>query len=199
MLPMWKRTLTRKVQRIFWIYLHYDFVINSMNDFKTTDAGVRCRFVPVTVDNYCRVREFREEQRITEYREKHRNGEVGFFAECDGRLVGSIWATINRTRVRSVVRMYMPLMPNEALIHDIVTAESFRGMGVGPFMVSRMALQLLSEYGVNRIIIDVSSRNRPSLRMMEKVGLEAREKVFSVSLFSTLAYHKTLRTLSHAL
>lgn len=196
MLPTWKQTLTKRVQRIFWIYLRNNFVISDMGDFRTTEAGIRSTFVPITLDNYFRVQEFREQKRVAEYREKLGNREIGLFAECDGRMVGSIWATINDARVRSVARMYMPLMPNEALIHDIVTAERFRGMGVGPFMVGRMASILLTEYGVSRIIIDVNCRNRASLRMMEKVGLQAKDQVFYVSIFSKLAFQKTLKTVS---
>jgi RimJ/RimL family protein N-acetyltransferase len=167
-----------------------------MDDFRETEAGTKCTFVPIALDNYFRVQDFREKRRVAEYRQKLDNGEIGCFAECNGRMIGSIWATINRARVRSVIRMHMPLMPNEALIHDIVTAGSFRGMGVGPYMVGKMASKLLDDYRVKRVVIDVSCRNRPSLRMMEKVGLQPRERVFSVSLFSKLVFQKTLRTLS---
>jgi RimJ/RimL family protein N-acetyltransferase len=177
---------------MLWIYLHKNFVIDTIGDFRAPEAVIKCTFVSIALDNYFRVQDFREQRRVAEYRDKIGNGEIGFFAECDERMVGSIWATVNRKRVRSVVRMHMPLMPNEALIHDIVTAGSLRGMGVGPFMVGRMASKLFDEYRVKRIIIDVSCRNRPSLRMMEKVGLQSKERVFSVSLFSRLAFQKSL-------
>jgi RimJ/RimL family protein N-acetyltransferase len=195
-LPTWRQTLARQVQRILWIYLRNNFVIGNMGALTKTEAGIKCTFVPITFDNSVRVQEFREQRRVDEYREKLGNREIGFFAECDGRMVGSIWATINSARVRSVVRMYMPLMPNDALIHDIVTGERLRGKGVGPFMVGRMASTLLNECGVGKIIIDVSFRNRASLRMMEKVGLQVQEQVFYVSLFSNLAFQKTLKTTS---
>jgi len=195
-LPMWKRPLTKSLQRVFWIYLRNNFVITSVDDIRAFEPSIKYIFVPITLENYFRVQEFREKRRITEYQEKHRAGEIGFFAECDGKIVGSIWATINYAPVRKVVRMYMPLMPNEALIHDIVTGEGLRGMGVGPFMVGRMAPTLLNEYGVTKIIIDVSCRNRPSLRMMEKIGLRAKEQMFYVSLFSTLAFQKSLKIVS---
>jgi len=163
-----------------------------MDDVKALEPTIKCTFVSIALDNYFRVQEFREQRRIAEYHDKIANGEIGSFAEYNEKMVGSIWATINRKGVRSVVRMHMPLMPNEALIHDIVTVGSLRGMGVGPFMVGRMASKLLDEYGVKRIIIDVSCRNRPSLRMMEKVGLQSKERVFSISLFSRLAFQKSL-------
>lgn len=196
MLPEWKQIVTKQVQRILWIYVHNNFVIGNMDDFRTTEAGIKCTFVPITFDNCFRVHEFREQRRVAEYRAKLGNKEIGLFTECDGRMIGSIWATINHDRLRSVARMHMPLMPNEALIHDIVTAPNCRGMGVGPFMVGRMASTLLNDYRVSRIIIDVSCRNYPSLRMMEKVGLQSKERVFTLSLFGKLAFRKTLNAAS---
>ena len=195
---MLKRTVARRAQRIFWIYLHNNFVIADKSNFRMTEATIKCTFVPITLDSCFRVLDFREQRRVAEYREKVGNGEVGFFAECDTGMVGSIWATINRTRARSVARMHMPLMPNEALIHDIVTAETCRGMGVGPFMIGQMASKLLDEYRVNRIIIDVSCKNHSSLRMMEKLGLESKERVFSLSFCGKLAFRRNLKTTSGA-
>ncbi len=183
----------KKLQRIFWLYLTENFVIRGVNDFRIVAASSPCNFVPITADNSHRVEEFREHERITEYREKVGRGEIGFFAECEGKAVGSIWATQNRSRLPVVVRMYMPLMPQEALVHDIVTGSAFRGKGVGPFMVSRMAAALLTEYGASKIIIDVNVRNRSSLRMMEKVGLRPQERMVYLSLAGTLAFHKVIR------
>jgi len=119
---------------------------------------------------------------------------VGFFAEHDGKMVGSIWATLNTRQERRVVRMYMPLMPQEALIHDVVTAGSYRGRGVGPFMLSKLISALLGEYGASRVLVDVNVRNLASLRMMEKAGLRAPERVFYLSLFGTLAFQKSVGT-----
>jgi RimJ/RimL family protein N-acetyltransferase len=107
-------------------------------------------------------------------------------------MVGSIWATVNHTQVPRVVRTYMRLMPGEALIHDIVTGESFRGMGVGPFMVSRFASVLLNDYRVSQIIIDVNSRNGASLHMMDKAGLQVKEQMLYISAFGKLVLQKAV-------
>jgi hypothetical protein len=107
-------------------------------------------------------------------------------------MVGSIWATVNQSTEPKVVRTYMKLMPNEALVHDIVTGKAFRGRGIGPFMVGRISSVLLNELGVRKIIIDVNVRNGPSLRMMEKAGLKANEKTLSVSAFGRLISRKLL-------
>ena len=193
---MWKglkNKLTKKLQKVFWIYLTHNFVIKGMNDFKMFEPEIKCEFIPMTADNYYRVRDFREENRISEYRDKLAHNEVGFFADYNGEMIGSIWATINKAEVPNVVRTYVKLMPNEGLIHDIVTGEKSRGMGVGPFMVSRIALVLVKEYGLSRIIIDVNIKNHASLRMMEKVGLRIDHKMFYVSAFGKLVLQLMLK------
>jgi len=177
-----------------WIYSTSNFEIARASDFCPQEIGGKFGFVRVTPENYVRVADFRNEDRVAEYRNKLAHEEIGFFAELGGKMVGSIWATINRAQVAAVVRGHMRLMFGEALIHDIVTGEEFRGQGVGPFMVGRMASALLNEFRVSKIIIDVSAKNNSSLRMMEKVGLQAREKVLSVSVLGKLAFEKVLKS-----
>jgi RimJ/RimL family protein N-acetyltransferase len=183
----------RSLQKVFWVYLTNNFFIANVSEVKITEPATKAGFMPITLDNYFRVRDFREEERVPEYRNKLANKELGFFAEIDGQIVGSIWATINNARMPSVARAHMRLMPNEALIHDIVTGEKFRGLGVGPFMVGRISSVLLKEYGVGRIIIDVNFRNHSSLRMMDKAGLRARQQALYVSVLGKLKYQRVLK------
>ncbi|HEU0050085.1 MAG TPA: GNAT family N-acetyltransferase [Nitrososphaera sp.] len=185
--------LTKKLQRFFWIYLTKNFVIVGMDDFQVREAARKCAFVRITTNNYFRVAEFRDKNRGSEYRDKLAREEIGFFAELGDTMVGSIWATMNRSQSPAIARGYMRLMPNEALIHDIVTGEKSRGLGVGPFMVGRMASILLKEFGVSRIIIDVNIKNNSSLRMMAKAGLRVREQVLAISAFGKLAFEMVLR------
>jgi len=193
MRPALRQILTKKLQKVFWVYLTNNFIVGEMSDVKMVEPVVDCAFVPITADNYFRVRDFREEGRISEYRDKLAHKERGFFAESDGKIVGSIWATINYARVPTVARTHVKLMPNEALIHDIVTGEKFRGMGVGPFMVGRIASTLLNEFGVSRIIIDVNVKNSSSMRMMNKAGVQVGLRVLSISAFGKLAFEKVLK------
>lgn len=181
---MLMQKLKNKLQKIFWAYVTNNFVISGMNDFKAIEPRIECKFMPITLDNYHRVGEFREKNRISQYKDKVSRDEIGCFAEYNGKMIGSIWATVNGADAPRVVRTYMKLMPGEGLIHDIVTGETYRGMGVGPFMVSRMAPLLLQEYGLRRIIIDVSVRNRSSLRMMAKLGLRFDCRMLYVSALS---------------
>ena len=188
-----RHILTKRLQKIFWIYLTKNFRITSMNDFIMTEPARNCAFIRITLDNCGWVRDFREEYRVSEYRQKLAHKEIGFFAEINGKRVGSIWTTINSSQTATVVRSYMPLMPKEAIIHDIVTGDRFRGIGIGPFMVGRIASILLNRYGMSRIIIDVNVRNRPSLRMMEKAGLKMSEQVLYISVFGRLILQKSVR------
>jgi RimJ/RimL family protein N-acetyltransferase len=188
-----RSTLTKKIQKVFWIYLTNNFIVTSMNDFKTIEPSMKCSFLQITLNNCFRVQDFRDASRVSEYQDKLARKEIGFFAAIDGKMVGSIWATINTTQRPIIARMYMKLMPNEGLIHDIVTGDKFRGMGVGPFMVGRISSILLNDYKIDKIIIDVNSRNTSSLRMMNKAGVRMKEKVLYVSLFGGRLFEKVLK------
>ncbi len=188
-----RTAIKKSLQKVFWAYLTHNFVITNMNDFKKIESAIRCEFLPITLNNFVRVREFREEGRVSEYRAKLTSKELGFFAECGGKIVGSIWATVNDGDAPVVVRSYVKLKANEALIHDIVTGEQFRGMRVGPFMVGRMCTFLLGESGASKIIIDVNVRNSRSLRMMDKVGLQIDHTTLSISACGKLVSERLLR------
>jgi hypothetical protein len=188
-----RTAIKKSLQKTFWVYLTKNFFVTSPDDFTKVEPILGCKCLPITMENYHRVRDFRDESRVSEYRAKLVHREIGFFAEFDGKMVGSIWATVNDAGVPAVVRTYMRLMPNEALVHDIVTGEEFRGMGMGPFMLGNICAVLLGEFAVNKIVIDVNVRNRRSLRMMDKAGLQAHQKMLSVSAFGKLVLQKLLR------
>jgi RimJ/RimL family protein N-acetyltransferase len=187
------KAIKKSLQKWFWIYLTNNFLVTRLDDLKPIEAAVRCEFLPITLSNYSRVMDFRDESRVPEYREKLANKETGFFVQSDEKMIGSIWATINNTDRPLVVRSYVKLVADEALVHDIVTGEQFRGMGVGPFMVGRICTFLLTELGVSKIIIDVNVRNSRSLRMMNKTGLRPSQKMLSISAFGKLMCQMSLR------
>ena len=190
----WWQVLSKKLQDVFWVYCTKNFIITNTEDFTLIEPAIRCDLLSVTSGNYFRVQEFREQDRIREYRTKLERNEIGFFAEYDGKIVGSIWATINQSPAPNVVRRYMKLMPGEALIHDIVTGERYRGMGVGPFMVCQIAPVLLGEYKASRIVIDVNVRNTASLKMMNKAGLQVKQTALYVSAFKKLVFHRVVKS-----
>ena len=177
-----RRVVIKNLQKVFWIYLTNNFVITSANSLKQLTFPPERRIVPITEENYFRVREFREEDLVSEYHEKLRRGERGAFAEIDGTMVGSLWATTNEGLVPNIVRTYMKLGPREALIHDIFTGEKYRGSGIGPFLLREIVRELLDKPGVEKIIIDVNFRNGPSLKMMDKFGLNMSGQMLCVSV-----------------
>jgi GNAT superfamily N-acetyltransferase len=193
MMKILKQKLTKKLQEIFWIRITFNHIISGLHDFKIFEPRIKCSFIPITMNNFHRVGDFREDERVSQYKNKLVQKEIGYFVEYNGQMISSIWATINKAEVSNVVRNYIRLMPNEGLIHDIVTGKQYRGMGVGSFMVSRIALILLKEYGLNRIIIDVNIKNRASLRMMNKVGLRIDHKMLYVTAFGRLVFQLVLK------
>ena len=192
-LTRFRHVLTKNIQKMFWIYIADIFEVTSMTDVRATEPLISCSFLPITPANYSRVTEFREKSRVQEYEEKTARHEIGYFVESGDRVVASIWATVNVTPKPVCVRRYMPLQPNEALIHDIVTGDQHRGMGIGPFMVSQMSGVLLEQLKATRIVIDVSFKNRSSLKMMTKSGLHANQRVLYVSGFGRLLCQKVLK------
>jgi hypothetical protein len=188
-----KQKLIRKLQKICWIYLTKNFIISSTMDFRKDEADIKYKLIPINFDNYNRVGDFREKNRISEYRDKLTHGEIGFFAEHSGNMVGSIWASINKAEVPIVVRTYMKLMPDEGLIHDIVAGETSRRIGVGVFMVRRIGSILLKKYRLSRVTIDVNIRNRPSLGLMKKLGLQIDCTMLYVSAFGKALFQIRLK------
>jgi hypothetical protein len=189
-----RRQLVKRIQKVCWIYLSDIFFVTPTARLAAVNPKINCRFVAITPENCVRVRDFRDEDLVAEFREKVQRGEKGFFAVCEGKMAGSIWATVNECAAPTVVRGCMKLMPREALIHDIVTGIKSRGLGIGPYMVTQISPILLQECGVSRIIIDVNVRNSASLKMMNKAGLRAQQKALAISAFQKLVFHKTLRT-----
>lgn len=187
-----RHLVTRNLQRFCWIYLTSNFELASLSELSPYQPIAPCTLRPITSSNFIRVQEFRHSSRAEEYRAKIERGELGFFAESDGCMVGSIWATVNRSSHSAVVRNHIRLLPNHALIHDIVTGEHCKGKGVGPFMVTGIATELLERLRVSNVVIDVNRDNQASLRMMEKVGLKVKEQALYISFLGRLVLEKSL-------
>jgi hypothetical protein len=181
-----------RLQKLFWIYITHNYSIRTLEDFKPITPKIRCRFVPITPQNCFRVTDFREESRVQQYREKLINGEKGFFAEHEGKMVGSIWATINAADRAVVVRKYMKLLPNEALAHDGVASDRLRGMRIGPYMVSEILTVLVRDIQVDKVVWDVHFLNRASMRMLDKLGVKRECRVVSIWALGRLAFQFSL-------
>lgn len=170
-------------KKVFWYTMVNVFIVNGISEFKMIEPRIQCEFIPITLDNCHRVTDFREEDRISQYRDKLNQKEIGYFAEHNGKMIGSVWATINKTEVPRVVQTFKKVMYNEGIVHDNIVSEKFRGMLVGPFMETSMFKLLFNEYGLSRIIADVNVKNRASLRMLDRAGLRIDHKMLGVSFF----------------
>jgi GNAT superfamily N-acetyltransferase len=184
--------LKKMIQKVVLLRRTYNFVVVDERDFARLPAEGDCRLVQITADNYHRVGEFRPRTRITQYRKKLESGEIGYFVEYHGRMIGSNWATVNRDVRPRIVRSVIRLAPNEGLTHDGVIAPSFRGQGFGAFMISRLVEILMQEFKLSRIIIDVNVKNKASLRMMEKAGFRVDHKMLHLALFDRLIFQRVL-------
>jgi len=192
-LKLISQNVKTKMQKIFWPNLSKIFVIRGLDDFIMVEPKIKCEFIPISLDNYHRVVDFREENRISNYRDKLARNEIGYFAEHNGKMIGSVWATINKTDTPRVVQKFTKIMYNEALVHDNVVSEKFRGMRVGPFMEASMFIVLFSEYGVNRIKADVNVRNHASLQMLDKLNLRVDHRLLCIAVFNKVILELVLR------
>jgi hypothetical protein len=170
-------------RKVIWIIIAEVFIIKDMSEFKMVEPRIKCEFIPITLDNCHRVTDFREEGRISQYRDKLNQQEIGYFAEHNGQIIGNVWAAINKTDAPCVVQSFRKIMYNEGTVHDNIVSEKFRGMLVGPFMETRMFELLLMEYRLSRIFAEVNVKNRASLRMLERARLRIDHRMLCVSLF----------------
>lgn len=183
----------RAIQKVVLIRRTFNFVIVDERDVAPLEEKQGARLVPITVDNYQRVGEFRPRTRIEQYRQKLARGEIGYFVEYDGRMIGSNWATVNGGPVTMVARTVMRLEPKEGLTHDGVIAPKYRGKGFGAFMINRLVAILFREYDVRRIIIDVNVKNRASIRMMENAGFRVDHEMLYVAVFGKVVVERLVR------
>jgi RimJ/RimL family protein N-acetyltransferase len=190
--------LKKLIQHVFFFRRTCNFVVVDERDFALLEFRDDTRLVPISVDNYQRVVEFRPASRVRQYREKLANGEIGYFVEHNGRMIGSNWATVNPGPSAKVARTVMRLGPREGLTHDGVIAPDFRGRGFGAFMINRLVAILLGQHDLNRVIIDVNVKNKASLRMMEKAGFRVDHEALYVAVFNKLLFHRVMKRYTHA-
>lgn len=64
---------------------------------------IDCNLILMNLKSYYMVREYREESRVEQYKEKLLMGEVGYFVKSSGEIVTSIWATLNKDKESKIV------------------------------------------------------------------------------------------------
>lgn len=97
-----------------------------------------------------------------------RGGHRCFVSRLDGRLVHTSWTA--RERMWSwYLERDIPLSEDETCTYDSFTEPSVRGLGIGSAQRAYMASHLREE-GFRRLLSTIYPENRPSLRMVEKLG-----------------------------
>jgi GNAT superfamily N-acetyltransferase len=97
-----------------------------------------------------------------------RDGHHCFVSRLDGRLVHASWTA--RERMWSwYLGRDIPLAGDETCTYDTLTEPSARGLGIGAAQRAYMVSQL-REQGYRRLLATIYPENRPSLRMVEKLG-----------------------------
>ena len=83
-------------------------------------------------------------------------------------IVSFFWAHFG---LKDFYELYLKisLNPNQAWFYNAITTRKFRGRGLYPNVIRYMA-KVLKSSGIDECFIDVDSKNRASLRSLEKVG-----------------------------
>jgi ribosomal protein S18 acetylase RimI-like enzyme len=193
----WARTIKDigivNLQKVFWIRICCNFVITDYCQFEVPKARIKCKFIRIDSTNYTRVNEFRKENRVKQFKDKLKNNEIGYFVEYENKIIGSIWATINRSDIPCVAQKFRTLRKFEGAVTDGIVDEEYRGLRIGPLMVAHMFSLLLNEYGIKKIIADVNFRNRSSLLMLEKLKLKKQFMILYVSALGLPIVEFTLK------
>lgn len=124
---------------------------------------------PITAKNVEGVLEFRGVRQLDAAWTFLRDGHRGVFAIQNGRVVGHAWITPVASGENTANR-YFRLAPGEALIHNCHVAESARGQGAYPLMISSLAAGEVTAGSASVVLIDCSRSNAASIRGIEKAG-----------------------------
>lgn len=131
---------------------------------QTSDATV----VNVSPDNVHDARSFQSEHLISVFEQFLEAGDSGYYAYLGGNCVHRSWVQSNQQLVQPHWAYEYKLSANESFIHYCETADTARGHGIYPHVLSCIASDLQSR----RLLIAISQKNIPSLRGAEKVGFK---------------------------
>lgn len=108
------------------------------------------------------------------------HGGVGLAAELDGRVMGYGWAS--PSLVRNLHRISIPLLADDAFVHDIFICPEFRGQGVATALVMRL-LYRLREQGYHRAVNHVSIDNEAARSVHRRWGYVEQGRVIHRRVF----------------
>ena len=98
--------------------------------------------------------------------ERFRNADEFFGWEKDGQIVSWGWVTF---RDRKIGQSIVPAQLGWAFLYNFHTHPEYRGQGLYPQLLTAI-IRCLTKSGYCVLIIDVNSRNKPSLHGIEKAG-----------------------------
>lgn len=104
--------------------------------------------------------------------------------KCDGLIVFRSLMRLSGNVDGNKIKKIRKLPPNCAFIHSCETALMYRGKGIYPFAISKMAQVAFLEFGISRIWITCSIFNLPSRRGIEKAGFVLMRFIKGISVFN---------------
>jgi RimJ/RimL family protein N-acetyltransferase len=158
-----------RFSRIIQIRRQRVFVLDRLEEMKLVQPRLPLSIFTVTSENVERIGEFRTEDVVRHFQRFLKAGEIGVFAERDGRVVGHAWGAVCRKETRRV-NDYFKLRQGEALIHFCSVQESWRGLRIYPAMLSALVAMLFTGQNLHRVFIDTGIDNLASVRGILKVG-----------------------------
>lgn len=167
--------LAYRVHRLLrWLYHRATVVLYSLDLSRpSTPAPVPrqpIRIEPISEHNLELARAMEPAHRIDRFRKFLHEGDTGFFALLDGRVVHRSWVQFGPRIVQQHHDLApYELKPGEAYIHFCETAPSARGLGIYPAMLAHI-LAVLRDRGLATCYIATTTNNIPSRRGIEKVG-----------------------------
>jgi GNAT superfamily N-acetyltransferase len=96
------------------------------------------------------------------------NGDVCLSARVDGRLVGAMWACVNRPYLQ-FLECDVPLAPGEVYLFDAYVIPAVRGRSIAPLLSSEL-VRHFQQGGYRRAIRATLPDNAPALRAHAKAG-----------------------------
>lgn len=113
-------------------------------------------------------------------------GHLCFVAEKNGDIVNYVWVSFDATFVDEIGRK-IRVGPQSAYRYDGYTVPEYRGLGILPVALTRVA-DYLFQNGIEEIYDVVASDNLPSLRSHEKIGSRKMGEITLIKLFGSSRY-----------
>ena len=179
--------LARVIRAVVLVRRQAVYELRTPAEIAPQETRISAAIELVTHENVRDAADFRPQAVAETFRRFLDEGQVGYFARHEGRVIGHAWAELCRaTRCKGCG--YMPLERDDALIHYCSVSEDFRGNNVYPAMLTALSRSLFSDHGIRRVVIDTEIDNHASMRGIEKTGFKRIGTGTYVELLQRLVY-----------